>query len=282
MTVLVGANFYPAQGDAARRQRGAIAALGALCGAIPVNLQWADTPFHVEGVATVAALHGDAVLVTGRPGPRKPIVSEMLHTLAREAATRGCHSFLFANADIELSPAVIALIERTRRDGYAFARTEIDPVTRAATGMMDHGVDAFAFAVSWWERHGHRFRPYIAGEAIWDNAYAAIMLTHADGEFVRQPGLIAHERHDVHWVGSSFADYIAYLAALDRPYFSLWARFHAELSAAAPGELTPERIRQLCDRVFRPEAVTHSRVLQLARVAKARVQLSVRNLRWKA
>ncbi len=281
MSVLVGMNFYAAQGDAARRQDRAIAALRVLRGTPCVNLQWPDGRFDVAGIETLAVLHRDARTVTGRDGRRKPIVPDMLDILADAAPARGCSHFLFANADIEITPAAIALIDETPRDGYAFVRTDLDPETHLSAGQMRYGVDAFAFDVRWWGRHRHRFRAYIAGEPVWDNVYTAILLAHSDAAFVDREGLVLHERHESPWRDSPYDAYTWYLAALDRPYFSLWATFHAELTLLGAALADPMAVDALRRRVFDPAALRHGRVVQCLREAKARVRYAVRRRRDK-
>lgn len=277
MSVLVGMNFYPATGDAGRRQDRAIDALRGLANVSAVNLQWSDDVFAVEGISTVARLERDSRTVSGRPGRRKPILSEMLQVLATEAVARGCRQFLFANADIEITPGAIAETARDAAEGCVFVRTDLDPVTRAPLGVMRFGVDAFAFDLGWWQRHRKRFRAYIAGEPVWDNVYTAILLTHSNARFLDRAGLVLHERHESPWRGSPFDDYTWYLAALDRLYFSQWAVFHAELTQLAEtGPPDPAAVQALRERVFTPRALRRGRPLQWARALKARLRYAVR------
>lgn len=279
MSVLVGMNFYPATGDAGRRQQGAIDALRRLPEATVVNLQWPDARFDVEGIRTLPVLRRDSRRATGRDGRRKPIVSEILHALAREAEAAGCRYFLFANADIEITAEALAYVERQSRDGYALLRTDFDAATKRPLGLMDSGTDAFVFAVDWWQRHAHRFRPYIAGEPVWDNVYTAVLLVHSNAELVQRSGLVLHERHDAPWRNSPFDEYTWLLAALDRPYFSLWAAFHAELVQRREEAPSPEELHGLRERVFTAAALRHGRLLQLGRVVKAHARYAMRRRR---
>ena len=279
MSVLIGMNFYAAQGDAGRRQDRAIAALRALRGTPCVNLQWPDGRFDVPGIETLATLRRDARTVTGRDGRRKPIVPDMLDILADAASARGCLHFLFANADIEITPAAIALIDEAPRDGYAFVRTDLDPETHASIGQMRYGVDAFAFDVRWWGRNRHRFRAYIAGEPVWDNVYTAILLTHSDAAFVDREGLVLHERHESPWRDSPYDDYTWYLAALDRPYFSLWSTFHAEFMALGAAGVGADAVDAMRDRLFDASRLGGGRVVQFLRAAKARARYAMHGLR---
>lgn len=277
MSVLVGMNFYPATGDGERRQNRAIDALRGLTNVCAANLQWPDEEFAVDGIPTVARLQRDSRTVSGRGGRRKPIVSEMLQVLAEEAEVRGCRRFVFANADIEITPAAIAEAARDGSDGCVFVRTDLDPVTHAPLGVMRFGVDAFAFDVAWWQRHRTRFRAYIAGEPVWDNVYTAILLTHSNAQFLDREGLVLHERHESPWRGSPFDDYTWYLAALDRPYFSQWAAFHAELTQLGDAAAHDAAVvRALRERMFDRRALRRGRPLQWARALKARARYAMR------
>jgi len=279
VSVLIGMNFYAATGDAGRRQDRAIEALRHLPDATVVNLQWPDDQFDVPGIPTLAHLRRDSRSVSGRGGRRKPIVSDMLQILAAAAESRGCQHFLFANADIEITPAAIAAVTARARDGFVFVRTDLDPETQASLGPMRFGVDAFVFEVNWWRRHRRRFRAYIAGEPVWDNVYTAILLAHSDAEFIDRDGLILHERHDSPWRGSPFDDYTWFLAALDRPYFSLWAKFHADLTQMGPEASNQIAVDALRQRVFNTDALDTGRMVQLARVLKAHMRYATRGFR---
>jgi hypothetical protein len=275
VNVLIGMNFYAASGDAARRQARAIDMLRTMPKASCVNLQWPDGRFDVPGIPTLAELKQDARSVTGRDGPRKPVIPEMLDLLAAAAEKEGCRYFLYANADVELTASALERMHHTAREGYAFARTDMDPDTGAPLGPMLFGVDAFAFDVNWWRRHRTRFRAYIGGEPVWDNVYTAILLCHSNGEFVDQPGLLRHERHAVAWARSPYGSYTALLAALDRPYFTLWAVFHAELTvlrSAGAGAAADDELRR---RVFTAAAARRGWLVQQLRAAKARARYTL-------
>ena len=45
--------------------------------------------------------------------------------------------------------------------------------------MVTAGQDMFVVSVQWWQRNRSRFRPYILGEACWDNVYTAVMMCHS-------------------------------------------------------------------------------------------------------
>lgn len=269
MTVLVGTNFYAATGDAGRRQDRAIRALRALRGVHTVNLQWADDVVEVEAIPMLPVLRRDSRTVSGRRGPRKPIVCEMLDGLAGAAARGGCEYFVYINSDIEITPRAIAVIETKRLEGLGFTRTDRDTATNAPLGTMRFGVDAFAFAVDWWYAHRHRFRPYIVGEPVWDNVYLSILLTHSDGQLIDDVGLLLHEQHPSPWTASPFNDYTWFLAALDRPYFAQWAKFHAEWTRNLEESAVAPDVRAMRERIFAVAEIRRGRFVQWGRILKA-------------
>jgi hypothetical protein len=249
--ITIGTSYYPASGDAERRQQLSRASLVALGDAVHrVNLQFTGEGFAPEGFETRAVLVQDSRTVTGLGGARKPIVSEMFEALAASAAARGDRYFVYLNADIEVSAAAMRRIETGGRDAYAFCRMDLAPGSRAAQGVLRIGVDLFAVRVEWWSRERRRFRRYIAGESLWDNVYAAVACTHGRGEIVDTDPGIFHEQHPVAWGGGPFAEYNGYLAALDAPYFSRWVRYVAARDAGR-GETAPDRDR-LAGEIFGP------------------------------
>lgn len=276
MSLLVGTNFYAARGDEGRRQDGAIRALRALPGVERINVQWADDRFDVDGIETVAELRSDSRTVSGRDGRRKPLVSEILDVLCRHAEARGCRHFLFANADIEITAAAVELVARDPREGFALARTDFDPATRGSLGVMQRGTDALVFDTAWWRRHASRFRPYILGEPVWDNVYTAILLVHSNAAFANREGLLAHELHGMGQRNGAYDDYTWYLAALDRPYFSLWAAFHDGLERLGDAAAEASAVEALRMRIFDPRVLRQGRALQWARAVKARVRYARR------
>jgi hypothetical protein len=232
--IAIGSQFFPAEGDAGRRQQRARAALLALDDVCRVNLQFADEDFRAAGFETRPVLVRDSRTVTGGEGRRKPIVSEMFDALAAAAREHGCRYFAYLNADIEVTPAAIDRVGGGL-DGYAFCRMDLDPATRAPAGVERSGLDMFAIDVDWWARERHRFRPYIAGEMCWDNVYAAIICAHGRGDIVDEAPGIFHERHLGAWSEGLFAYYNGYLAALDARYFSQWTVYAARRAAAGTG-----------------------------------------------
>src|SRR6202008_3060739 len=192
MGLLVGSNFYDAQGDAGRRQAAAVDSLRALKGVALGNVQWADEIFEVEGIRTLPRLKLDSRGVSGRPGKRRPVVSEIFDVLARVAEEEGREYFAYANGDILVSQQAVSRILTGRRETYAFSRMDVDGESGAELGMMTYGVDAFAARVDWWRRNRTRFRRYLVAEWVWDNVYTAILLAHSDGVLLNREPLIRH------------------------------------------------------------------------------------------
>ncbi|HET6762268.1 MAG TPA: hypothetical protein VFH27_01320 [Longimicrobiaceae bacterium] len=286
MSVLLGIQCYDAQGDARRRQDGAVAALAALAASRDdvdaVNLQWADSIFHADGLRTLASLREDSRTASGIPrGPRKPIVREMLDLLCDEAARTGRRWFGAMNADIVVTAAAIDRVVGGGRDGYAFSRVDVEAATGREVELVTAGLDLFVFSVDWWRANRERFRAYVAGEPVWDNVYAAILLAHSDGEIVNRQGLVRHERHPAgDWRASPLAEYTHLLAALDSVYFTLWAHYFDGLQrlrpAGVPGDEAAERA--LRERVFRYAPSPGERTRQAIRGIRARLRYA-RHLR---
>jgi hypothetical protein len=123
-----------------------------------------------------------------------------------------------------------------------------------------------------WRRERRRFRPYIAGEALWDNVYVAVMASHGDADIVDLDPGIYHEQHAPSWGGGLYAEYNGYLAALDAPYFSRWAHYVAALQAARAAATPLDRDRLRAD-VFGPPLLRGlARPRHLARDLRARLR----------
>ena len=230
MKVLLGAHLYNAQGAAAARQTNAALANAALAGADFVNIQPARNPLDHPGIETLAVLERDARGLVGVAGRPTPIASDLCDALAAEARRRGLRYFALINGDIIALPQAIDRIVLERRDTYAFSRVDIDEAGRALELML-YGVDLWAFDVDWWAVHRRRFRPYIVGGPCFDNVYAAIMLAHGRGVIENRIGEIRHVLHDRAWAAGPYERYNFYLAALDAPYFSMWAQYLRALEA---------------------------------------------------
>lgn len=234
--IAIGTRFYPAEGDSERRQARARDALLQLDGVLPINLQFVDEAFRPAGFRTLPVLRQDSRTVTGAAGARKPIVSEMFGALAEAARAGGCRYFAYLNADIEVTRAALEPILAGERDAYAFSRVDVDRATGAELGVQIYGLDMFAVDAAWWAREEGRFRPYIAGEACWDNVYAALVCGHGRGAVINDRPGIYHERHPTVWNDGPFAAHNGFLAALDAPYFSRWVQYVTRLEEIRKAE----------------------------------------------
>jgi hypothetical protein len=277
--ITIGSCYYPAAGDAERRQQLSRASLIALGdGVHRVNLQFVDEAFRPAGFETLSVLQQDSRTVTGRGGARKPIVSEMFDALAAAAFAHGDRYFAYLNADIEVSAEAIRRIDAAGRDAYAFCRVDLAPGTRAAQGVLLIGLDLFAVSVDWWRAERRRFRPYIAGEPFWDNVYAAVIGSHGRAAIVDDDPGIFHEQHAGTWGSGPFAEYNGYLAALDAPYFSRWVHYVAGLQAGLAAG-TIDRMR-LMREIFAPPVLGVADLPRhAARVVRAWARYSFRRQR---
>jgi hypothetical protein len=271
--LLLGTHTFAAAGDAARRQAAALASLRALGGVRLANVQFATGGHEAPGLDTLAVLERDSNTVTGRPGPRKPIVSDIFDALAREARRQGTAYFAFANADIQISQDAVDRIGAGGHDAFIFSREDFDGASHLPLGMVIAGVDAFAVSTAWWEAHRRRFRPYIAGEPTWDNVYASILLCHAGASFENRRALIRHEAHATVWhPHGPFGDYTRLLAAHDAGYFSLWCRYWDRLQHLRASGAPETHERALRQEIFVWNRSFRQRGTQAARSIKARVR----------
>jgi hypothetical protein len=280
MSLLLGVNAFAAGGDAARRQSAALESWRGLEGVRLANLGWPDDVLAVDGFATHPVLRGDSRTASGRPGPRKPIVSELFDRLATIATAEGCRWFAYANSDIAWTQAAVDAVVRGGRQGYALSRGDVDPRTGEVVEMVTAGVDAFVVDVAWWGANRRRFRAYVGGEPIWDNVYAAVLLAHGDGVLLNREPLLRHERHPAgDWGGSPYAHYLAYLAALDSLYFSRWAGYHHRLLELRARGATAEEEAALQRDAFRGRFAVGARLVQAGRALKARARWAARRRR---
>jgi len=238
---VLGSNFYRGDASAMRRQQAAVDAVAALRGVEPINLQWTDEvdARKEREMETLAVLRHDSRTVTGLPLRRKPIMTEIFDALARAASERGCRYFAFYNADIVVTQAAIDTIADGGRQSYGFSRMDFDGETGRDLGLTPNGIDLFAFDAAWWRAERHRFRDYILGEWFYDPVFASLMLRYGDGLILNRRGEIRHEAHGHQPPSGPAAEYNGYLAALDSPYFSMWAGYRArldELRARDAGE----------------------------------------------
>jgi hypothetical protein len=270
--ILLGTSAYAAAGDGARRQGDALASWTALPQVRLANLQWEDEAFDVPGLPTHRVLQNDSRRATGRAGPRKPVVPEVLDRLSELAADAGCRWLAFANSDVRVTPEAVERVLSGGLEGYAFSRTETDPAGGRAEEVSVAGVDLLVLSVGWWRANRRRFRPYLVGEPVWDNVYTAILLCHARAALLNREPLLLHERHPAAWAGSPFAEHVRLLAALDRPYFTLWARYHDALLRLRAGGAGEDEEMALQRRVFRFAPTPAERVVQGLRAGKARLR----------
>jgi len=281
VNLVLGTNSFQGDPDAMRRQSRALDALEALPGVIAIDLQWHDTPLQRPGIRTVAALRRDATTVTGRAGRTKPIASDAFDALAAIAEREGCRYFGYANSDIIVTPAAVALIAAGEYQAYAFSRMDYDRAGRD-TGMLLTGLDAFAFDLAWWRANRHRFRPYILGEPCWDNVYAALSMCHGNGIIVNRDAVIRHELHPNVWGAGAFSEYNGFLATLDARYFTLWATYHARLAEARARDASEAEERAIAASVFVWRRSPALALKQAARDVKAHVQYRRKRTRWPA
>lgn len=226
-------------------------------------------------------LREDSCSVTGVTGRVKPITTDAFDALAAIAAREGHRHFLFINSDIAVTPAAVALVAREGREVYAFGRMEVDAEGRER-GVLTTGVDGFAFDVGWWRAHRRRFRPYIVGEAIWDNVYTAIMMCHGDGLIANRHGEVRHDAHEPAWGRTLFADYNGLLSALDARYFALWAQYHARLVGARARGASEAEEQAMARDVFVWRRSAAAAAVQAGRSVKARLRFRRQRAAWLA
>jgi hypothetical protein len=277
--IAIGTRFYPAEPASERRQARSRASLLLLGPVVPVNLQFVDETYSPDGFRTLPILRQDSRTITGAAGTRKPIVSEMFDALAGVARAEGCRYFAYLNADIQVTPAALETVLQGDRDGYAFSRMDLDPVSGAELGIEVFGLDMFVIDAAWWARERRRFRPYIAGEACWDDVYASMICAHGRGDIVNERPGIFHERHPTLWNTGPFAEHNGFLAALDAPYFSRWCHYATRLNDARKAG-TPLDARRLARetlgdaRLSLPETALHAARKMRARFRYARLTSS--------
>jgi hypothetical protein len=252
--ILLGTSISGKPGATVAREREAQAALAQRTGegdAVAVNLAFGDEAPAAGAVEQIRALTRDAPSVSGRPGPRKPLVSEMLDVLCDVAAERGLARAGIVNADIIVTPAAVDRIASLRAPAIAISRTDVGG---APEETLLYGADMFVVDTTFWRTHRPRFRPYILGEPIWDNVYAAISTCHG-GVLLNRERLLLHERHPSETTNSPFAVYLHGLAARDRAYFTRWCTYvaHAEALRARGG--TADEDEALQRAVFMPPSI---------------------------
>jgi hypothetical protein len=248
----------------------------ALRGVEAANVHFVRDPQHVEGLQTWTALRQDAESVTGRRGPRRAIVREILDVLAREAAARGAPYFCFGNADIIWSQQAVDWMAAAGREGYVFSRMDFDPSTGADTGIELAGLDAIAVATAVWPRIRHRFRDYLVGQMCWDNVYASVLMCHADAVIENRRGLIRHERHpSAATPADVYGRYTQLLTALDAWYFRRWCHYWSNLRALRERGAGAEAEERLAREMFAWPPSPAERAVQALRSVKARLRYAM-------
>lgn len=278
--MILGTHTFAAAGDASRRQEQGVASLRALRNVDVMNVQFTAAPHDVDGLHTVRALDRDSTTVTGRRGPRKPLVSDIFNVLWAEGRQRGARYFGFTNADILVSQHAIDWVARAGRQAYIFAREDVDALTRQPKGLNVHGADVFVVATDWWTQHRHRFRGYILGEAAWDNVYAAVLMCHGDAVIENRRPLVRHEAHAQQWTTAGpFGDYQRLLAAYDATYFSMWCEYVAALLEMRALDSSEAQEHALARRTFTWPPPLPRRAIQQLRSVKAFVRYRAATLR---
>ena len=257
--MLIGLNAYPGDFDGVRRQEQAGRHLKRLRDVEAVNVQFRAGPAStLADIETQPVLSQDSTVIAGPGRRRKPITRELFEVIGRLASARGHRYFAYINSDIMVRPEAVDAVNRGARETYAISRHDVDSAddTRDAVAMTA-GIDMFVCSVDWWTRHRRRFRPYVVGDACWDDVYTAVMMCHSDGVILNRDPLILHERHPTAWNDATLsARYNGFLAALDAGYFDLWCTyFHRLEQARASGasEAVEQRLREEVF-VWRPSA----------------------------
>lgn len=142
----------------------------------------------------------------GVPGRPKPFVDEYFDAACDMAVASGLAWFGFANSDLLFAPELAAELGDAMARGeeaVVVSRTELsrlDAEGKPIPGYLEFaGYDAFFCRTDWWRAHRRRFSPYIIGERGWDDAYAAVLLTHARCRLLWRPGLLWHPEHERRW-----------------------------------------------------------------------------------
>jgi hypothetical protein len=250
--MFVGMHIYDGDAAAMRRQRAAIDAVRSLPGTEAVNYQFRTAPWAtLPGIEMVPALVQDSLTTAGPGGLRKPLTRELFDLLAAEAARRGHRYFAYINSDIIILEAAVDEIERLKKQTYAISRHDIEAGDDTSGRLLTSGLDMFVMEPAWWLRHRRRFRPYVIGDACWDNVYTAVMMCHSNGAVLNRDRLILHERHPVLWHdATATARYNGYMAALDGRYFSLWCEYWEQLKRLRADGASREAEEALRQRVF--------------------------------
>ena len=280
--MLIGLSLFDGDAGAMERQEAACEALCALAGIEAVNVQFTHGESRRDPrFETLAALATDSTIVTRSAGRRKPISVEMFDVLAAAAVARGHDYFAYINSDIVVTRALVNAVQRGARDTYAISRCDVGG--EAGDRMITAGQDMFAVSVRWWGDNRVRFRPYILGEACWDNVYTAVMMCHSNGALLNRDPLIMHRRHAAVWRDTTpAARYNGYLAALDARYFDLWSQYWHRLDTLRREDAPPSAEAELARAIFVWKRSAPNALRQFVRSARARQRYRRLRAEWLA
>ena len=269
--ILAGTHYHPGAPEALRRQVAASESLRALKNVRLVNLQFSEGPrVEMEGFETVAALRNDSRKASGIDGKRNPITREMCMVLATIATRSNLPYFMLVNSDEMVLPALVGVVLERKLEGYVFSRMEFSRETGRETGMTPGAHGCFVFQTRWWSDHDRLFRPYVIGEAYWDNLYATILLCHARALLLNRTGeFVRHEAHPRIWPDSPFLGYTRYLASLDALYLAVWHQYIARLSELRDAGASEAEEMALQQQAFKFHPPTSTRLWHVGRCIKA-------------
>jgi hypothetical protein len=280
--LLIGLHVFDGDQVAMKRQAAACEALAALDGIEAVNLQFTQNYLREDPrIPTLTNLVIDSTVLTRSPGRVKPIALEMFDQLAAAADARRCRYFAYINSDIIVTPALVRVVQSGDKETYAVSRCDVggDEGNRIVTS----GQDMFVVSVRWWLTNRARFRPYILGEACWDNVYTAIMMCHSNGAVLNRDRLVLHEHHATLWKDTTpAARYNGYLAALDARYFDLWAQYWHRLDVLRREDAPPSAETELAKEIFVWKRSAPNAVRQFVRSARARQRYRRLRAEWLA
>lgn len=265
-----------------RRQAAACEALATLDGIKAVNLQFTQRYLRQDPrISTLKTLAVDSTVVTRSPGRVKPIALEMFDQLAAAAEVNRCRYFAYINSDIIVTPALVQLVQSGDKETYAVSRCDVGGAEDDC--IVTSGQDMFVVSVQWWQSNRVRFRPYVLGEACWDNVYTAIMMCHSDGALLNRDPLVLHERHATLWRDTTpTARYNGYLAALDARYFHLWSQYWHRLEALRASGTSESAEVDLAHATFVWRRSASGAMRQLIRSARARQRYRRLRAEWLA
>jgi hypothetical protein len=156
---------------------------------------------------------------------------------------------------------------------------DIAPGTGEEIGMFHGGQDCFVVRTEWWFANRSRFRPYVIGEAFWDNIYTSVALAHARCVLFNRVGYIRHEDHPRVWTASPFASYNRFLASRDTLYLNLWHDYMRRLTLGRERHASEEEELKLQKECFVLAPSAAARLWQKGRSVKAYLRYYAEGLR---